>query len=504
MATYTYFLARSALKISGTRTVVTDGLHLELPQTSVDGLSVELVQIADRTREVIAEIAHGDRDFDLSITADGRLQALTYKSVGAGTAVVSGAAKFIGWLGSIALAVAGRAAPPAIGTHARELWNNDIASKVKNARALWNEANTALEKRRADYAKVAADASAKLLVLRESLVTAGTVEIRELEVKIRSLETVQKDAAAEVARIEKIYLDWRAAQRETVQSKIEERVLVNSLPSRTSPGFVPPTVPKESDDPGWDLWDSYGIYLETAERAVAPAVVDDGSALSTNQVHWREPREVELWVWKRAGETMELVSTEIIRINDDFCRIRALELNTKLFGTNGGSITFNEDGSPSKVTMNEESPISSILKSLGAVADDVGSGVTAAKGLVDNVINIRDAQADRDKAAAERDLAEAKARLELKGVEATADDYADLQRAEQAVKLKTANTALAPSAAPSSLEVLKTELDRVRTQNSLDAARREAATESSLADVKLEVARLQAEVARVEALAKLP
>jgi len=89
-------------------------------------------------------------------------------------------------------------------------------------------------------------------------------------------------------------------------------------------------------------------------------------------------------------------------------------------------------------------------------------------------------------------LATAKARIELLGLNATEEDAAALARAEQAVKLRTATRSLAPGA--DALEDLKAELDRVKTQNDLDAARRTATLENQLVDVRAEVARLEQEV----------
>jgi hypothetical protein len=135
---------------------------------------------------------------------------------------------------------------------------------------------------------------------------------------------------------------------------------------------------------------------------------------------------------------------------------------------------------------------------VGAFANAL-SGVPAAlvesaehgKKLVDAWYGIGDAAAERGKAAAERELAAAKARLELVGLHATREDFAALQRAEQGVKLRTANRALSPES--EALESLKRELELANTEVSLQSQRRTALIEMDLAELKGELARVEAE-----------
>ena len=169
-----------------------------------------------------------------------------------------------------------------------------------------------------------------------------------------------------------------------------------------------------------------------------------------------------------------------------------MELRAGAFGEHGGTWTFGDEGAPTAITTSDKSMAGALADALGSVPEQLVGAVDQAKKLTDSINGIQDAAAEREKAAAERDLATAKARIELLGLNATEEDAAALARAEQAVKLRTATRSLAPGA--DALEDLKAELDRVKTQNDLDAARRTATLENQLVDVRAEVARLEQEV----------
>jgi hypothetical protein len=172
--------------------------------------------------------------------------------------------------------------------------------------------------------------------------------------------------------------------------------------------------------------------------------------------------------------------------------IYGMSLRSGAFGEHGGKWTFGDDGAPTAITTSDKSMAGAVADALGAAPEQLAGAVDQAKKLTDTLNGIQDAAAEREKAAAERDLATAKARLELLGVNATVEDAAAVARAEQAVRLRTATRAIGPAA--NALEDLRGELDLLKTQNDLDAARRSAATESQLVELKAEMARLGQEV----------
>lgn len=186
-------------------------------------------------------------------------------------------------------------------------------------------------------------------------------------------------------------------------------------------------------------------------------------------VIWRIPREVELWVWKRdADDTPVLVSRETIRICDEESERGSMRLTTSMFGEHGGALIFNDDGQPGSLRHKQSSAVGAFFDALGGVPDAVAGSVATAKETAEGLSTLRDLRTERVRAAAARDLEIAKNRLELTGVHATADDYALLLRAQQAVEVQKVQAELA------------------------------------LAELRGEVARFQLELARAEARAKLP
>lgn len=174
-----------------------------------------------------------------------------------------------------------------------------------------------------------------------------------------------------------------------------------------------------------------------------------------------------------------------------------MELKTAFFGENGASWTFNDDGSPASIKVKDTSAAGAIATALSSAPDTLVGAVEQAKKLTDTVHGIQDAAAEWEKAAAERDLATANARIELLGVNATADDIAALTQAEQAVKLRTATRAISPQV--DAVDNLKQQLELEKAKNDLEAQKRSALLETGLADLKAEVVRLEQEVAKARA-----
>lgn len=489
MVEFSCFLAESAVCLAGRKVTIFDPYDAaNAKQESIEELVVDLVHIAQNDLPLNVVLNSGDRAFDAGFTPDGRIQSIEYNSTGAGTRIVSAVGKLAAFVGSVLLRVSGGR-------------GFDERNRPKDPRAEWEQAYPDLSRRKGTYVEIARKSADKLAQVRESLVEAEDRALRALEIRARSLEELLRDATDEVAKIETLYAQWRSAQRTTIESDVEVRILVADLPRRTDEGFAAP-VPPEEGQRGYEVWQNCGLYLEVTDSL--PTNVPEGPPRieSSNIVWWRQPRAVELWVWKQDGEHVAPVSRSTIRISDEACTYGSMELTSSTFGKHGGSLTFNDDGSPSKVSHNQESAWAAFADALGNLPEAIGTGVTQAKNVSEAVTSLGDAQSDRERARTARDLEIAENQLKLAGVEATEADYANLQRAEQAVKLQTARRSLSPTT--TALEDLQQQLDLATKQNKLDSERRTAVIESSVADLRAEVARLELEVSKVEAAAKLP
>ena len=501
MSEITYAYAETVVRVSARSVTVFDPFKEDAgPQTTVEGLEVEVATVADNNDTVTVELLRGDRELSATLRPDGRLQSLDYNSVGVGTRVVTGLAKIVAFVGSLALAVTG----------GRPSGGGEKAT-VRDADAEWAEKfpteATMLEK----YKTVHTNASDKLRELREQVIDmTSTAELRALTVRLAAVERVMVQAAAEVARIVQLKAAWIEGERTRVTSDLQTVVRFEHIARRSTTDSTPPTPP--SDGPSGDLWRDFGLILEErpAERQTATPTMSGGKMVKPTdlqshddgtEVLWRVPRETELWVWKPGATEHEdpvLVSREILWVSDHECKKTGFRLTSSIFGEHGGSLSFGDDGRPVSMRHKQQSTLGAVFDALAAVPEAVSGGVTAAKTTAESLSSLRDLPATRALADAERQVNLAKKRLDLAGIQATAGDYAALQEAEQAVKLQTARQALAPSP-PDALSTLKRELETVTTQNALAAERRASELDIDLADVRSEIARLELEIKRERA-----
>lgn len=489
-----YRLVESRIRVRGTS--VTSENAFAGTVREVRDVHVEVVHGAGEQRQMRTGI--GTQDISVTLAADGRLQTLEYKRTGAGPAVVAAGAKLIGFIAGTALSVVTRAAT---GGFAGE------GAEPPTPRTTWAADHKELAALLARNQEVVTRASTQLADLRAAVVTTSeTTALRALAARIGACVEVADAARAEVARIEAAYLAWLAGITTVTTASLECFVDLLDVAVR-APGAavtVPPAPPDEGAL-GYGLWRDFRAILEVVDARRAegapPVTHTSGSqAVPADQaVTWRVPRSVELWIWSQSAdvEELSLVSRSTVTVVDQGSDTHSMELRGGAFGEHGGTWSFGEAGAPTAVKTSDASMASSLANTLGGVPAQLVEAVDQAKKLNDAVYGIQDSAAERQKVAAERDLAHAKARVELLGIDATAEDAAAVARAEQAVKLRTATRAV--SADADALDDLKADLDRVKTQNDLDAARRAAQNERALAEIKVEVARLEQEVLAAQA-----
>lgn len=483
-----HHLAVSRVEVTGTlRTVSTLGDT----RSSAENVTVALAHVADPTAAHTLQIGRGTQDLAIELTADGRLRSLTYERVGAGPAVVSAGARVIGFLGSVALRFARGAIASGEVTPDAEppAWaGEDLLERTKA---------------QADRAE------ARLEALRELVLQADTpARARELDALVRTVSTTLDATRADIARLGTIKAAWLDDQRQERTASLIAAVFLDDVSSR-EPGRPISEAPEPpTEGRALTLWEDFRLVLEIVDprRDLPPA-----SASGTDRDHqpdldrtvlWRVPREAELWVW-RAGsvegkeDVLDLVSRTPVRIVDSLSEVAGLELRDGAFGEHGLALTFAEDGSTLSVTTSEKGAASAVANALGAVPGELGGAVAQAQEVIKGIDAIRDTDRVRAQAALDRELAMARSRNELLGLHATEGQAASLARLQQRVSLEAARRTLSPEAGE--LLALQDELAAATARNSVDAARRTGALETDLADVRAEVARLEAEVARARA-----
>jgi hypothetical protein len=480
MAEIAYALVTSAIRIRAAKVTTSDSFAP--PRSTVEDLQVELVHRAGPTRTLRTGTGKGDQELSVRLTSDGRLQSIEYNTTGIGGAVVTASAKMLAFVGSLAAAV---------------VRTGNLAAADKRApdpREAWAEKHPEEAAQLARLRQVASTTAAKLADVREQMAHEdGVIKLRNLAVREGMLESNLDILRSEIGRLEDLYKSWRNAHIARSSARVERLVDVEQLPVRGSLDVPNPATLKPPLD---ELWNELGVLVEVVDpkrnAASPPPEPDDLS-----HVTWRVPRPIELWVWKRGDDGPVLVSQSTVHIADAQSGIDSIELRGSLFGAHGGSLTFNDDGRPAALKIEKDSPVGAFANAFGSVPAAVTESVGHAKKLTDTWHELRDASAEREKAAAERELATARARLELVGVHATADDFAALKRAEQALKLRAATRAISPDA--DAVDDLKRQLDLVTAQADIEAKRRAARVDADLEMLRAEVARLELEVKAAKA-----
>lgn len=461
--------------------------------TAVEDVSVELTHAADPAARERLEVGEGTQDLAVELTDDGRLRTLTYQRVGAGPAVVSAGTRLVGFLGSVALrfvtgSVASDSEPD---TAATPDWPGETALTR----------STGLADR----------ASERLDELRDLLLRAETpARAREVDALARTVSSTLEAARADVARLGDLKAAWLESQRAERTASVAATVSLSDVTGREAgrPVSEPPEPPH--DGPTLALWRDFRLVLELVDprRGVAAPVSKSSTAdhgndrPSDRSVMWRVPRRAELWVW-RAGtlegqeDVLQLVSRAPVRIVDGLSEVAGLTLRDGAFGEHGLALGFADDGAPLTVTTSDKGAAAAVASALGEVPQELVGAVAQAQELVKGIDELRDADDVRAQAALERELAMARARTELLGVHATQAHAARLARLQQRADLQAARRTVSPGARE--LLGLQDELAEETARAAVEAARRTTAVETDLADVRAEVARLEAEVMRARA-----
>jgi hypothetical protein len=489
MADIRYALVGSAIRLRGKQVTVADKYTVPSVSTSLEDLQVELVHhaAAAPSRTIHTGKAKGDQEFNVILTPDGRLQSINYKTTGIGGAVITAGAKVLAFVGAVVQAAA----------RAGKLAGQSSTPDSPDPRAAWADEHAEEATQLAANRTLATVAAAKLTDVRRQMVAEeGLVKLRNLAAREKTLDATLQTLRQEIGRIEELYRVWRDQQRHTVSALIERVVEVARLPLHEK--SVPDISALQGDV--LDLWKDFGVLVEVVDAKRLEGSTDaGGDNVNAKMIGWRIARPIELWVWKRVvPEIPQLVSRSLVRVVDTHSDMHGMEVQTSIFGEHGGSWTFNDDGSPATLNVHHESAVGAFANALAGVPGALAESVGHAAKLRDDWSGIEDAAAEREKAAAERDLATAKARLETVGLHATAEDFAALQRAEQAAKLRTARRGT--SAAADQVDDVKTQLELVTTQNKLASERRASVLETELAQMKAEVAQLDLEVKKAKAL----
>jgi hypothetical protein len=495
-----YRLAESVITISGTVARETDRysvaagtpaetVNWDKSETTVSvGVRGDLDPQAVRHIELGNEMADGT--YEVALTGDGRLTAVSLNTTGAGARVVSAAATVLAFVGGLAATVVGAGARAAVPGRALTITGSEEAGDGKrrapkpetaDARALaaWTAAHGTLAEHRTRYQDLRTSAEDRLLEAREAVTTAASAtESRDALARVRRIETVLDDVAAEIERVDTLYRAWRAGTIATRTESLSYALSVRDLGEWEAGRPQPDRLDADLKA----IWDTLGVIVRVEPLtqheehkeppadppANPPMAADRGDRPDPSlTVAWRSPRPVRVWVWRRAkggGVVLERVTSTLVVDGRD--GEASLPIEQKWFGESGVTIAFDELGAPSKVTATMKGSVGAFADALKAAPEAVTSGLGSAKTAEATWSGLRDARELHRLDALKRRKEELELQLAAKGLEATVEDIARLKRLEQQVAIAAAEDTLA---APSDLDLLKLELELAKTRAALKA-----------------------------------
>lgn len=479
-----YRLAESVVVVSGTITRVTDHKaateNREYAEADVEVLLTVRGDVGAGQQVLSIEGGRGDDDFTVELSPDQRLTALTYKSVGAGSRVVAAGATLVATVAGLAVRAAGRALPK--GAPIAHGFAAPVAEDA--ARQEWEDSHAAAVAHRAAYAEVLAGATAGVLAARRAAVASTSqAELADAVSRAYRLEGVAAAARREVDKVDTLYRLWRDSFRWRRTEVLAHSLSVDALPLH---GEGPPAT-GDLDGVMRTLWEALGVVVEIGPAdgydRLRPAPDAGGGRDRSESLWWRVPRPARFWVWRRAGDEPVLERSFEAAVVDRFSATRRMPLEAGWFGDHGGAIAFDALGAPAKIVRTERGALGAFADAVGGVPASVASGLDSATKISASLVSLADAAGKRRLDLLAQEVAVRSKELEQRGLDATADEFAELKRLQQEVALAKARAELpVETASPATPAPPAAEAAHSR------------ALDAELAAAQAEIARLSAEL----------
>ncbi|MDV6263954.1 hypothetical protein [Rhodococcoides yunnanense] len=449
---YEYLLSETAVSVSGTIAYFTDQFDTvgggEPTERQAPTLSPRTVSL--RTRGDIAapcQIVVGGRGADtelqLQTTTDGRLDSIQYKSVGVGPRLVLAAAKI---LGTVAGAAFGFAPIGGAGGSVGSL----TTTPDQRAYTHWSAQHSELVDRRELAAGHLRQLDSQVFALRVAAAESTSVVDRTNKmVEVRQLDWLRQSFATEVEDIDKQYREWRTT---TISSREVALTLETALMRHPigRKGDLTPDV-NSLEGESRRIFDLFNIVVQ-----LEPSPIRSGAAMSwgsdPEMVYWRQPELREISIWRKPQLLGSVVPLEKYQASLEYVihkhsTVRAMPIHSSVWGEDNLTLQFDDKGAAVSISTTAKDRFGLVASAVGSASAEFAAGVQTVAGVLENIDAFRDADGSAAKTRLENRLAAARAELDMRGVEATAEDFATLQRLEQEVKIAGARGTLAPQTA---------------------------------------------------------
>jgi len=430
-----YRLARSVVRISGEVTEDYDPKTSEPRTLATSDIEVGVEadsRLAWRCQLPMGQQFMKDKQFDLALTADGRLASSSVTVAGAGTAVLEAGLRVGTFLGSALLGARGlvQEEKPEKRTFDQTLEaENESLYKRREA---YRTAITALQDKLAEHGSRVAASPATSGVSVEGSIIRGTLERVRAEA-----EQVQLEVDA-----------WRRTRFPTSTDEHDFTVGTDSLPqleaATPTATFELAKLPAALRDAAEQLGVVVARVGEAEEDALnfTPEDLEDESG-----IWFRNARRTNLALYERelgSPDQFKLRSITPAWVVDSDSRLGFLRFDSGLFDKQTGTLEFGDTGALTRLASSDDSPARQLATALSAAPAQVKESVEQAGAVVEGLSKLRSAGADRRLADLKRRKDTVDAEIAEKGVLATRAQREELDRLKAEIDVTDARKKLVP------------------------------------------------------------
>jgi hypothetical protein len=303
-----------------------------------------------------------------------------------------------------------------------------------------------------------------------------------LMMELRQLESVLPSLEAELDRLVTHFKTWRASKittrTETYQRCFNLDTLRGANVNVTANDVVFAGSAHQSVRAAWN-------QLGVAVTMRQPGVPKDSIDTATNEILVRIPRREIISVYEKGEDGKPVLREEKPHlVMDSACEVEVIALRKSAWAKRSTTLGFSELGGVTTYKHQADAAAAAAADTLGALPGTVSGSLEQAVKIRTQVAALRSSELDRQ-------LDQAKKRVELKqqeltaaGLKATEKDAAELERlkqqAEMADKRKALETPPAPSEAATELAALKQEIELTAARLENDRLRAQVAANAAL------------------------
>jgi hypothetical protein len=400
-----YHLARSCVRISGTRTVTTDGSVSPPVTTEAAEASIDVVTEADPVFAFGIQYDGGwvkDVSLDLAFTDDLRITSSGATSKGRAGDAVKGTLAFVTSLAATAASLSRGVAIRGV-TEAEAVTKKERkqAPAPKTAEECYADERPAASAGRADTAKAVATVRAALVANDAALATVtGAAKIKEAVARSRALGDALARLEAQYAAMESRFQAWRTAKQSKEESELTFVVPVAELPKAEAVDAVLAAPPADVLGPCFGAYEDLHTVVAVTDVAGHKDERDiDPNVHSFFQgVFYRKPRVVELSVYGREPGKPALRLTQRTRhvVVDDRCERRFVKFDKSAWGDRAVTLTFGDLGQLTKVSSSSTGDAAAVAQTLADLPASVKDALSQGSAIAGELDTIRNAGIDRE------------------------------------------------------------------------------------------------------------